>query len=261
MGTNNECNEKNCAHFIDKSNTKFYKKKFLISIITCTIITIILFCLFSNSYNNSQNEIIKTHSEFCKETECYLKSLSNENDSIKLIHESIIYKITERNNAITAMLEIQYNKIQNDFSLLSLWAGLLTIVFLIFSIYSIFKVDEMQKQGREYLNQIGDISSKAKDTSHQIEELYNKKVKELNAQTNEELTKVKDSTARSLSEINKKISQLSSSFQEEVNNKTAEFNKTTEETIKKINKAADENQSLIMKLVHLINPNFDKETK
>lgn len=204
MATDTECTEKNCAHFINKSKTGFYKSKFLISIIICTIVTICLFCFFSISYRNSQNEIIKIHSNFCKETELYLKSLSTQNDSIKLINESVIYKINERNNAISAMMEMQYNKIQNDFSLLSLWAGLLTIVFLIFSIYSIFKVDEMQKQGREYLNQIGDISTKAKDTSHQIEKLYDEKVTDMNKKTNEELNKLKQEAEKSLSEINKK---------------------------------------------------------
>lgn len=259
MENNKECNKINCAHFIDKSKTKFYKSKFLISIIIGTIVAIVLFIIFAISYNSSQNEIIEIHSKFSKETESYLKSLALGNDSTTLIYESIISRINEKNNAIAAMMEIQYNKIQNDFSLLSLWAGLLTIVFLIFSIYSIFKVDEMQKQGREYLNQIVDISSKAKDTSRQIDELYEKKIAKLNKQTNEELNKLKAETNKSLSEINRKINQISSSFQEEVNNKTTEFNKTTEETIQIINKAAKENQDLLMKLITLIRPNLDKE--
>lgn len=261
MATDTECTEKNCAHFINKSKTGFYKSKFLISIIICTIVTICLFIFFSISYSKSQDEIIKIHSSFCKETEVYLKSLSTQNDSIKLINESVIYKINERNNAIAAMMEMQYNKIQNDFSLLSLWAGLLTIVFLIFSIYSIFKVDEMQKQGREYLNQIGDISTKAKDTSHQIDDLYNEKVADMNKKTEEELNKLKKEANERLSEIDKKINDISNSFQEEVNKKTTEFNNTAEATVKQINDAANDNQSLFIKLFELIKNIDNKEGK
>jgi hypothetical protein len=252
MKTDEQCDIKNCAHYINKSKTGFYKSKFLISIIVCTVVTIGLFCLFSKNYNDSQQEIIRMHTEFCQETENYLKSLSSKNDSLKLIHESVVYKINERNDAMSAMLEMQYNKIQNDFSLLSLWAGLLTIVFLIFSIYSIFKVDEMQKQGREYLSQIGDISEKAKNTSHEIELLYEKKVKDLNKQTNEELSKLKNETNKILSEIEKNISNLNAQFQDLVSSKTNEFNNTAEATINKIKSSAEENKNLLSGLIKLL---------
>ncbi len=89
------------------------------------------------------------------------------------------------------MLELQYNKLQHDFTVLSLWAGILMIVFLIFSIYSIFKVDEMQKkQGRDYLDKMEDFSIKAKENSGNIEKQAAKKIKSLNDQADDEIKKL-----------------------------------------------------------------------
>ena len=56
-----------------------------------------------------------------------------------------------------ALLELEFNKIQNEYETLALWAGILTVVFLIFSFYSMFKTDELLKQGREGVNELSNL--------------------------------------------------------------------------------------------------------
>ena len=58
-----------------------------------------------------------------------------------------------------ALLELEFNKIQNEYETLALWAGILTVVFLIFSFYSMFKTDELLKQGREGVNELSNLKS------------------------------------------------------------------------------------------------------
>lgn len=56
-----------------------------------------------------------------------------------------------------ALLELEFNKIQNEYQTLALWAGILTIVFLIFSFYSMFKTEELLKQGRTGVKELSDL--------------------------------------------------------------------------------------------------------
>jgi len=52
------------------------------------------------------------------------------------------------------LLDLEFTKIQNEYESLTLWAGILTVVFLIFSFYSLFKADDLVKQGREGLDKL-----------------------------------------------------------------------------------------------------------
>ena len=60
-----------------------------------------------------------------------------------------------------SLLELEFNKIQNEYNTLALWGGILTIVFLIFSFYSLFKTDDLMKQGRDGLDKLYQIQEKA----------------------------------------------------------------------------------------------------
>lgn len=72
---------------------------------------------------------------------------------------------------ISSNLRMQYDKIQNDYIILTIWASVLMIIFLIFSIYSMFKIDEIQKQSRESLKQIDETFYQVRFKSDNLDEL------------------------------------------------------------------------------------------
>lgn len=219
-----KCDTKNCSHYINKNRLHLYKGKFLCSVIICTICIIVLFFLFLLSHSNSQDKIVSLHKEFSNElTNKYLKSLTLTKDSTIRLDNIVIDIIKENQKESLSLLELQYNKIQNDFTVLSLWAGILMIVFLIFSIYSMFKTDEMQKQGREYLNKMEEFSQKAKETSESIEEQVSSQIAALEKNTVEEMQKLSDESQRQLSQLQTKITDLQKTFETAVSTKTSEF--------------------------------------
>ena len=116
-------------------------------------------------------------------TNKYLKSLTLTKDSTISLDQVVIDIVEEKQKESLSLLELQYNKLQHDFTILSLWAGILMIVFLIFSIYSMFKVDEMQKQGRDYLNTMEGFSIEAKNISDSIEDKANEEISSLEERT------------------------------------------------------------------------------
>ena len=219
-----KCEQTNCSHYIDSKTLHLYKGKFLSSIIICTICIIGLFFLYQRSYSDSQKKIISINQNFCDNiTNKYLKSLTLTKDSTICLDNVVIDIIEKQQNESLSLLELQYNKIQNDFTILSLWAGILMIVFLIFSIYSMFKIDEMQKQGREHLNRMEDFSIKAKETSENIKEQADSQIEALEKNTSAEMEKLSTESQKQLSELNKKITELQKAFEDAVSSKTSEF--------------------------------------
>ena len=52
---------------------------------------------------------------------------------------------------VKSLLELEYNRIQNEFEAIEIWTGVLTVIFLIFSFYSLFKTEQLENQSRDEL--------------------------------------------------------------------------------------------------------------
>lgn len=246
------CHTKNCSHYIGKNRLSLYKGKFLFSIIAFTVAVIILFILFHVSYVNSQERIVSIHQNFCKDIAGRLESLTVENDSTVVLDKVISDLIAENQKNTLSLLELQYNKLQSDFAILSLWAGVLMIVFLIFSIYSIFKVDEMQKQGRDYLLKIEEISSSANEVSEKLTQQSQEKIENLDKMAQEEMEKLSAEYAKQLSELKEEIFKIQNSFQGIVKEKASDFEKTISTYREELKQNAIKNEQMLVQIVEAI---------
>ena len=56
-------------------------------------------------------------------------------DSLRLQNERVLLE-----NQIKSMIDLHLNKVEHEYSNLTMWAAVLTILFLVFSFYSIFKM-------------------------------------------------------------------------------------------------------------------------
>lgn len=170
-------------------------------------------------------------------TNKYLKSLTLTKDSTISLDQVVIDIVEEKQKESLSLLELQYNKLQHDFTILSLWAGILMIVFLIFSIYSMFKVDEMQKQGRDYLNTMEGFSIEAKNISDSIEDKANEEISSLEERTTKAMNGLSTESKKQLDDLKNTIDKLQSEFESSVKTKAREFEKTVETYKKSLNKA------------------------
>lgn len=87
----------------------------------------------------------------------------------------------ERENAyeeIKSLLDLEFNKIQNEFEAFEIWAGILTIIFLIFSFYSFFKTEQLEQQGKTALRLINETQTKSDEL---LKTLEKEKTEKLNA--------------------------------------------------------------------------------
>lgn len=65
---------------------------------------------------------------------------------------------------INSHVQLHIDKMNNTVSTFELWAAILTIIFLVFSFYSLYKVDELVRQGREGVDYIDQLKTKADDS-------------------------------------------------------------------------------------------------
>lgn len=67
-----------------------------------------------------------------------------------------------------AMLELHLNKIEHEYSNITMWGAVLTILFLVFSFYSIYKMDELIQQGNEGVKEIKNLKKEGKQDLDQL---------------------------------------------------------------------------------------------
>jgi len=58
------------------------------------------------------------------------------------------------NGQTKMMVDLHLNKIEHEYNNITMWAAILTILFLVFSFYSIFKMDELIQQGNDGVKDI-----------------------------------------------------------------------------------------------------------
>lgn len=156
-----------------------YKWQFVGSLAAVSVIAIIGFLCLSISYQNRLAKIAELQLKDGKRIEKILKSKSLDKKNLSKEIESLSGVFNEHEERMQGLMEMEFEKLQNDFNFISLWAGLITIVFLIFSIYSIFKTDEMLKKSDKVYDEIKDKADVIDNFSKNIKKKYQAELKSL----------------------------------------------------------------------------------
>lgn len=156
-----------------------YKWQFIGSLAVVSVIAIIGFLCLSISYQNRLDKIAELQLQDGKRIEKILKSKSIDNKNLSKEIDSLSDVFIGHEERMQGLMEMEFEKLQNDFNFISLWAGLITIVFLIFSIYSIFKTDEMLKKSDKVYDEIKDKADVIDNFSKNIKRKYQAELKSL----------------------------------------------------------------------------------
>ena len=148
-------------------------------------------------YNNNIEQLYMEYEKVLKE------------DSLRLCNERTLLEIQTK-----SMIDLHLNKVEHEYSNLTIWAAILTILFLVFSFYSIYKMDELLQQGNEGVK---DIRSLRKDGEILIEKLE--------ATSKSELEKTRNQIDVFIEEQQNRMIQTLSYFENESTKKLNEINK------------------------------------
>lgn len=101
------------------------------------------------------NEVEKLHNK-------YEDKLSR--DSLRLCTERELL-----DGQTKAMIDLHLNKVEHEYSNITIWGAVLTILFLVFSFYSLYKIDELIRQGNEGLKDIKNIKGNGEKLIDKLE--------------------------------------------------------------------------------------------
>ena len=84
----------------------------------------------------------------------------------KIRHDSLLICAEEQllKGQTNKLLELHLNKVEHEYSNITIWAAILTIIFLVFSFYSIFKMDELVQQGNDGVREIKSLRREGEKT-------------------------------------------------------------------------------------------------
>lgn len=131
-----------------------YKWKFLGSLLAVSLITIISYLCLALSFHQRLNRIEEIQIEDCKQMTHLFDPVNHYGRISSAEIERFSNTLEKHEERMESLMEMEFGKLQNDFNFISIWASIITIVFLIFSIYSIFKTDEMLKEAEKVHEQI-----------------------------------------------------------------------------------------------------------
>lgn len=116
--------------------------------------------------------------------------------------------MADSQHATNELLELHFYRIQHEYTVLALWAGILMIVFLIFSFYSLYKTDDITKQGKESLKEIKEKGDNVlKDLQKVLDDL-NKEAGDRIAQLNKDIDSTQNDMNTLASQFKSKIDSL-----------------------------------------------------
>lgn len=126
--------------------------------VLCLLDSIVSHPINSNKRNTQTGT--KHHTLLTNRLEA-VQQLHKEYDD-KIMHDSLLLVVEKQllEGQTNSMLNAHLNKIEHEYSNITLWAAVLTILFLVFSFYSIFKMDELVQQGTAGLRDIRRLKEK-----------------------------------------------------------------------------------------------------
>ena len=237
------------------SNQKVNNTVFRDSIIKSTL---------SNRYRLSKSQydnlILVLNSYFAK-----IDSLHRQYDE-KLLRDSLRLN-TERElleGQTKTMLELHLNKIEHEYSNITMWGAVLTILFLVFSFYSIYKMDELIQQGNEGIKEIKNLKKEGKQDLDQLKTEKEKIVTNIQGQLKDSIAAVNNTqkeTERQFQDVLVNMNSVKDGLIAENKGMLEDYNKQFDSILKKNNDNLVQKQQEFNDLITQVNEILNKLNK
>lgn len=179
-------------------------ESFLIIIILGIVVTLILSAVSIGQLEKRQQKIMDVYNDHTAEMcaiisridslqRCDSTLTAKDAEQLTSRLESIVAEARsiDKKDAVVHLLELEFNKIQSEYEELSIWSGILGVIFLVFSFFSLYKGDDVIKQASETLTEIQDIRDSVADKSDELDQTVNNKIKELSKKISPQEEKLK----------------------------------------------------------------------
>ncbi len=166
----------------------------------------------------------------------------------KLTRDSLLL-VTERQvleGQTKTMLDLHLNKIEHEYSNITIWAAVLTILFLVFSFYSIFKMDELIQQGNEGVKDIRQLHTNGENLINSISEKGEKTFKKADEKLKNFVNSQQQIVAETIGKTNSMLENQKELYRQIINE------------LEDINKTRDEYTKILSNQLEQIETRYDK---
>lgn len=165
----------------------------------CFIVTLIIFVVYlwrtTLILQESQEQIVNEHIKHISTVDSIfydLKTILLSDDSGKIENAPLLLAQLQNDSALmrreillsqaeeSNLVALHIDKIDNDYSQIGVWGGVLSIIFLIFGFFAIFKIEETKSEAKNILADVKEQKQKAKaeikelqDQAGQLNNSYN----------------------------------------------------------------------------------------
>ena len=158
------------------------RKSFVTTVILTVIVTIGAFVYKGHQVTVELQSITRMQYQDDRALEKILSKISEKKNYN--MSDLALSAIETRNARAEHIMELAITDLKSDVDILSLWAGIITIVFLVFSIYSIFRTDEMLAKANETLESIKEKERTAESIVKQLTESQETQIRNLSQRIN-----------------------------------------------------------------------------
>lgn len=152
-----------------------------------------------STYNNDMELLYMEYNKVLRE------------DSLRLCNERVLLEMQTK-----SMIDLHLNKVEHEYSNLTIWAAILTILFLVFSFYSIFKMDELIQRGNEGVKDIRSLKKSSEDIIEKLEETSKSEIEKTRNQIDdfikEQQTRMVQTVSYFENENTRKLSEINQCF-------------------------------------------------
>lgn len=121
----------------------------------------------------------------------YINYIISHREELKRSSDALKQELDATAKETKSMIDIHLQYIDQQYSTLSLWAGIITIVFLIFSFYAVFKQEDAINKAYAIIddlnNKLLNLDENIKSKMDKIEEDFNSSIKNINNKTTQEI--------------------------------------------------------------------------
>ena len=151
---------------------------------TVTLIILVSYLCYSMiTFKNSQERIVTEHLKHLVKVDsifCDIKKVILSNDSGTIVNAPALLAQLQNDSALirreillsqaeeSNLVALHIDKIDNDYSQIGIWGGILSIIFLIFGFFAIFKIEESKTEAK---NTLENVKIQGENAIAQINEL------------------------------------------------------------------------------------------
>lgn len=168
---------------MEKNSNKILVRWFCGTFIATLLILVGYLYCSTNTFKESQTKIVNEHIKHIAKVDSIfydMKTVVLSNDTGTIMNAPVLLSQLQKDSAlfkreillsqeeVNNLVSLHIDKIDNDYSQIGIWGGLLSVIFLIFGFFAIFKIEETKAEAKNVLD---DVKEKGKKATGEIEEL------------------------------------------------------------------------------------------